>query len=229
MLGSCLEINLYNASSFACDSLLRDYPFELASHGFVIRIKEKEISAFKHMEHEMDDDILINDPTGEMNKYKKVYGPAARDRRGPRYHFYYQKDTNGKLQKKAERIISWEDQLPILAEKLKKRIVKEFKRNFVVGPQIFVRKYSTIISTHVSKMGSSLKDVSQLYKSWPVLSSGKVRPRINVSPKAEVIQVSATDRREWEGKKATNTSAQSDICFSSSETYRAHRHGILQR
>lgn len=94
MLGSCLELNIYNSSSFACDSLLRDYPFEFASHGHVVRLNQRRIKS--ELDKSLSDDLNRYDCTGESLNYgNKRLGPVTKSLKGPRYHFYYSRYEEG--------------------------------------------------------------------------------------------------------------------------------------
>jgi hypothetical protein len=94
MLGSCLELNIYNSSSFACDSLLRDYPFELASHGHVVRLNQRRIKS--ELDKSLSDDLNRYDCMGESLNYgNKRVGPVTKSLKGPRYHFYYSRYEEG--------------------------------------------------------------------------------------------------------------------------------------
>lgn len=93
-LGSCLELNIYNSSSYACDSLLRDYPFEMASHGFVTRADHS--SAKAEVDQGLSGDLVNYDPSGETLQYgNKVLGPATKQSLGPRFNYYYSKIEEG--------------------------------------------------------------------------------------------------------------------------------------
>jgi len=94
LMGSSLEINVYNSSSFACDSLLRDFPFELSSHGHVIRLDQSAVKA--EVDENLSYDLKDYDVSGESLEYgNKRLGPVTKSLKGPRYHYYYPRMEEG--------------------------------------------------------------------------------------------------------------------------------------
>lgn len=147
ILGLCLEINIYNASSFACDSLLRDFPFEIARHGYVTRLDIHErLERKAEVDSSLEEDLEDYDRGLETLSFGvKTLGAKLQCKVGPRYQFYYSTSEGGIVVKDEESQVSaWEKVLPELTKKLKQKIVTEFKRNFRVGPLSFVRGYATI-------------------------------------------------------------------------------------